>query len=59
MDLSKENYCVNAKSVVGVLSSDIARPISLVIHEDNESEVNRIINALSEYIVQDRTPVAM
>lgn len=48
-DLVSGRYVVNAKSIMGIFSLDIRKPICLKINtEDNTDE---ILNALSAYMV--------
>lgn len=37
VDLSKNRYTIDAKSVVGIFTLDLSDPVKLVIHSDNES----------------------
>lgn len=37
VDLSKDRYTIDAKSVVGIFTLDLSDPVKLVIHSDNES----------------------
>lgn len=48
-DLSSGRYVVDAKSIMGIFSLDLANPITLTIHSDNADE---LIAALKSYIVE-------
>lgn len=37
VDLSKDRYIIDAKSVVGIFTLDLSDPVKLVIHSDDES----------------------
>ncbi|MBR5798776.1 MAG: HPr family phosphocarrier protein [Lachnospiraceae bacterium] len=48
-DLVSGRYVVNAKSIMGIFSLDIGKPIELNIHtEDNTDEV---LEALAAYVI--------
>lgn len=38
-DLSSGRYVVDAKSIMGIFSLDLANPIQLTIHNDNADEL--------------------
>ena len=48
-DLVSGKYVVNAKSIMGVFSLDIGKPICLQINTEDSTE--EIMNVLSAYIV--------
>lgn len=47
-DLSSGRYVVDAKSIMGIFSLDLANPITLTIHSDNADE---LIGKLGNYLV--------
>lgn len=51
MDLVSDRYVIDAKSIMGIFSMDLSKPIILRIHEGRE-EVEKIINSLSEYVIE-------
>ena len=48
-DLVSGQYVVNAKSIMGIFSLDITKPISL--HINTEENTDRVIDALAAYMV--------
>lgn len=50
IDLSSGRYIVNAKSIMGIFSLDLTRPLTLTVHEDDELE--EITAAIAPYIVK-------
>ena len=46
-DLGRGNQLVDAKSIIGICSCDLSRPVELLIHSDD----GRILDALQGYIV--------
>lgn len=49
-DLVSGRYVIDAKSIMGIFSLDLSKPIDLNIHTENDAE--EILQALSPYIVQ-------
>ena len=48
-DLVSGRYVIDAKSIMGIFSLDLSKPIDLNIH--SESSVDEIVNILKPYIV--------
>ncbi|MFT4104425.1 MAG: HPr family phosphocarrier protein [Lacrimispora sp.] len=48
-DLVSGRYVIDAKSIMGIFSLDLSKPIDLNIHSENNAD--EIINILSPYIV--------
>ncbi len=48
-DLVSGRYVIDAKSIMGIFSLDLSKPIELNIH--SESNVDEILEALAPYIV--------
>ena len=48
-DLVSGRYVIDAKSIMGIFSLDLSKPIDFNIH--SESAVDEILNILSPYIV--------
>ena len=49
-DLVSGRYVIDAKSIMGIFSLDLSRPIMLNIH--NEDEIDTILDVLKPYIVE-------
>lgn len=52
-DIVSGNYCVDAKSQMGLFCFDLTKPLTLRIHSDDAEDY---LNAIKEFIVE--TPVA-
>ena len=50
-DLVSGRYVIDAKSIMGIFSLDLSKPIDLNIHAEGE-EVASILEALQPYIIQ-------
>ena len=48
-DLVSGRYVIDAKSIMGIFSLDLSKPIDLNIHADDNLE--EILNVLSAYII--------
>lgn len=49
-DLVSGRYVIDAKSIMGIFSLDLSKPINLNIHD--EESVEGILNVLKPYIVE-------
>ncbi len=49
-DLVSGRYVIDAKSIMGIFSLDLSKPIDLCIHAD-ESGIEEILNVLKPYLV--------
>ncbi|WP_371297269.1 HPr family phosphocarrier protein [Ruminococcus sp.] len=49
-DLVSERYVIDAKSIMGIFSLDLSKPIDLNIHADGE--LDDILAALEPYIIK-------
>ena len=50
IDLKSGRYIVDAKSIMGIFSLDLSKPIDLNIHADNDVET--ILAVLKPYVVE-------
>ena len=48
-DLISGRYVIDAKSIMGIFSLDLSKPIELTIHESDE--IDEILKALQQYVV--------
>lgn len=49
-DLISGRYVIDAKSIMGIFSLDLSKPIQLNIHD--ESEDSSVMDALAAYIIE-------
>lgn len=50
-DLISGRYVIDAKSIMGIFSLDLSKPIDLNIHAETESSINEILTVLAPYII--------
>ena len=48
-DLSSDRYVVDAKSIMGIFSLDLGKPLRLDVH--NDADYDAIVDALKDFIV--------
>lgn len=51
IDIIKDRYVVDAKSLLGVLSLDFTQPTMVVIHSINEDETVHFYNAMKRFAI--------
>lgn len=49
VDAVKGRYIVDAKSIVGIFTLDLSKPITVVLHSDNMEEVERFNKTMEEF----------
>ena len=49
-DLVSGRYVIDAKSIMGIFSLDLSKPIELTIHESDE--IDEILKVLQPYVVE-------
>ena len=53
MDLRSGRYVVDAKSILGIFSIDLSRPIRMDIYSD---DCDDLLEALEDYLVKEEEP---
>ena len=51
IDIIKDRYVVDAKSLLGVLSLDFTQPTMVVIHSVNEDEIVRFYDVMKRFAI--------
>lgn len=51
IDLSSGRYVIDAKSIMGIFSLDLSKPITLTAKSTNEANCDKLIADLKNYIV--------
>lgn len=51
VDLTSGRYVVDAKSIMGIFSLDLSKPILVEVHSDSEA-ADEFVASLSRYIVE-------
>ncbi len=50
-DLVSGRYAVDAKSIMGIFSLDLSKPITLNIHTENAAEADKLLAAVAKFKV--------
>jgi len=52
-ELVQGRYVVDAKSIIGIFSLDLNRPVDLQIHTEDETVIADVKNKLGQFIVNE------
>ncbi|MBE6883168.1 MAG: HPr family phosphocarrier protein [Ruminococcaceae bacterium] len=52
VDLVSGRYSVDAKSIMGIFSLDLSKPVELVAHSENEKECSKFMEELKPFIIK-------
>ncbi len=50
VDLQSGRYAVDAKSIMGIFSLDLTKPIHMEIHSENTDAINEFLTEIQDYI---------
>ncbi len=53
IDIIKDRYVVDAKSVIGIFTIDLSKPVDVEIHSDNEEEIKKFNEVMKEFLVDE------
>ena len=54
IDLTSDRYIINAKSIMGIFSLDLSKPLNVAVHEeDGVNEANKINEVMEEFRVDE------
>ena len=53
IDLLQGRYMVDAKSIIGIFSLDLTKPITLKFYGDNEEEINKLNNIVRDVVITE------
>ena len=51
IDMIKDRYVIDARSIMGIMSLDFTQPTMVVIHSVNEDEIVRFYDAMKKFAV--------
>lgn len=51
VDLVRGRYVIDAKSIMGIFSLDLSKPISLIIHEEKTEAVEKFLDEIKDRII--------
>ena len=50
-DLVLGRYVIDAKSIMGIFSLDLSKPLQLVIHNRDEDDISALLGSIEQYLV--------
>lgn len=50
MDVVSQRYVVDAKSIMGLFSLDLSKPLGLVVHVQDDADLADLMEALEPYL---------
>ena len=51
IDMIKDRYVIDARSIMGIMSLDFTQPTMVVIHSVNEDEIVRFYDAMKRFAI--------
>lgn len=51
VDVSRDKYMIDGKSVLGLLSFDLSKPLDVTLHTDSEKDIDSIMEKISKFVV--------
>lgn len=55
MDVSSERYTVDAKSILGLFSLDLTKPLELTVHAGESENLSELLDALRPYLIEGKS----
>lgn len=52
LDILSGRYTIDAKSILGIFSIDITKPVELRINGDDEKEITNFLESIDKYIIK-------
>lgn len=53
IDICKGRYVIDARSIMGIFSLDLSKPLLLIIHSDDEDELTLFNEIVKKYEVEE------
>ena len=51
IDMIKDRYVIDARSIMGIMSLDFTKPTMVVIHSANEDEIVKFLDAMKRFAI--------
>lgn len=49
IDVVRGRYVIDGRSIMGLFSLDLSKPIDVILHSEDEKEISRFIEAMKKY----------
>ena len=53
LDIAADRYIIDAKSIMGIFSLDLGKPLELRIISDDENEISDVLDKIGRFIVSE------
>lgn len=53
IDIAADRYIIDAKSIMGIFSLDLSKPLVLKINSTDENEIANVLGKIERFIVRD------
>lgn len=53
IDIIADRYIIDAKSIMGIFSLDLSKPLVLKINSTDENEIEEILDKIEQFIVRE------
>lgn len=53
IDIAADRYIIDAKSIMGIFSLDLSKPLELRIISDDENEISDVLGKIERFIVSE------
>ena len=53
IDIAADRYIIDAKSIMGIFSLDLSKPLELRIISDDENEISDVLGKIERFIVRE------
>lgn len=53
IDIAADRYIIDAKSIMGIFSLDLSKPLVLKINSKDENEIADVLGKIERFIVKD------
>ena len=53
LDIGADRYIIDAKSIMGIFSLDLSKPLELRIISDDENEISDVLGKIERFIVRE------
>lgn len=51
IDMIKDHYVIDARSIIGIMSLDFTQPVTVVIHSSNEDEIVHFYDEMKRFTI--------
>ena len=49
IDIVRDRYVIDAKSIMGIYTLDLSKPVDVILHSDDNEEIDRFSEVMKEF----------